>query len=105
MGMNVITLRKWHRNGGIVLAPFLLLQSISGVFLSFGLHRRLGRLLQEHAPPPVEGAWNLLMAKLHFGPEALGYVYHSLLVSGIIWVLGSGGLLWLNQKRRAPKVD
>lgn len=98
--MNLKNLRKWHWRGAFALAPFLLLQAFSGIFLSFGLYGRLASLLEEHAPPPIEDAWTLLMARLHLGPRLPGSVYHSLLFLGVLWVIFSGVLIWTERRRR-----
>lgn len=92
-------LRRWHRRGALALAPFLLLQAFSGVFLSFGLYRRLASLLEKHAPPPMEGAWTFFMARLHIGPGVFGTAYHALLFLGVTWVICSGVLMWANRRR------
>ncbi len=101
--MNPRTLRTWHRNIAIALAPFLLLQVLSGLFLSFGFYRRIGDLIEKQAPPPVTGAWNLLMAKLHYGPGLIGYVYHSLLSLAALWIIVSGVWIWFGLKQRQRK--
>lgn len=98
--MNPRSFRLWHRRVAIVLAPFLLLQSLSGLFLSFGLYGRITDLIQKQAPPPVTGTWNLLMAKLHYGPGMIGYIYHSLLFCAGLWVILSGFWIWIDLRRR-----
>lgn len=49
--MNELDLRKWHRNIGILLAPLLILQAISGVNLSvdwlLGYYMRVGETIRE----------------------------------------------------------
>ena len=47
--MNEPTIRKWHRYIAVGIAPLVLLQVLSGLFLSFewlyGLHTAAGQLL------------------------------------------------------------
>lgn len=86
------TLRVWHRRVGLVLAPFLLLQGLSGLILTYGVFVRVGSKLDDEAPP-LRTAWNLLMAKTHFGPGLFGWIYHSIIGIGLLWLIGSG--VWM----------
>ena len=98
--MNQRGLRRWHRLAGIVLAPFLLLQAVSGLILTYGIFTRVAGVLAADAPPPVRTAWNLLMAKMHFGPGLIGWIYHSVIGLGLVWMIGSGLWIWFDLRRR-----
>lgn len=60
---------KWHRNVGIVLAPLLVLQAISGVFLSadwlLGYHQHVGEAIREI--PPLIWLWDKILVEIHYG--------------------------------------
>ncbi len=90
--MKNMTLRRWHRRIGLALAPFLLLQAFSGLILTYGVFMRVGSVLEDEAPP-LRSAWNLLMAKTHFGPGLIGWIYHSVIGIGLLWLIGSG--VWM----------
>ncbi len=98
--MNQHGMRRWHRLAGVVLAPFLLLQAVSGLVLSYGIFTRVAGALAAEAPRPVRTAWNLLMVKMHFGSGLIGWIYHSLIGLGLIWMIASGLWIWFDLKRR-----
>ncbi len=95
-------LNKAHRYVGIIIAPFMIIQVLSGLFLDFGLFRRgegggVGGATVERA------GWDLFLVKTHFGPGVLNDAYHILLACGIIWMACSGWLLYLRIKRLRRK--
>ncbi|HKL25318.1 MAG TPA: hypothetical protein VJ910_03730 [Desulfuromonadales bacterium] len=98
--MKQLDLRRWHRRAGILLAPFLLLQALSGLVLSYGVYSQVATSLAGEAPQPVRSAWNLLMAKTHYGPGLAGWMYHSLVGLGLLWLIGSGLWIWVDLRRR-----
>ncbi len=90
-------LNKAHRYVGIIIAPFMVIQVLSGLFLDFGLFRK-------GAPTPGGAAqarvgWDLFLVKAHFGPGVLSDTYHVLLACGIAWMACSGWLLYLRIRR------
>jgi hypothetical protein len=95
------TLRKWHRYAGAGLAPLVLLQAVSGLFLSFewlyGLHTAAGQLLPE--AQPLVRFWDWVAIGIHYGGGRLGGLYHGLLGLGLVWLATSG--LWIYLKVRA----
>ena len=97
------TLRKLHRYIGVTLAPLILLQAISGMFLSFewlsGFHTAAGKLMPE--APPVVQFWDWVFVGIHYGGGFLGALFHALLGLGLI-VLASSGL-WIFLKIRARR--
>jgi uncharacterized iron-regulated membrane protein len=88
-------LNRLHRYVGISMAPFLLLQTLSGLFLDFGLFRRG----QEEPQPAARGWWDLFLVKLHFAPGLVSDAYHLLLGAAIFWMAISGWLLYLRIRR------
>ena len=95
------TLRKWHRNIGACIAPLVLIQALSGLFLSFewlaGLHIMAGRLLAEASP--LVRFWDWVAVGVHYGGGKVGALYHALLGLGLIWLASSG--LWIFFRMRA----
>ncbi|MDW7711259.1 MAG: hypothetical protein SCH98_12380 [Deferrisomatales bacterium] len=102
--MSEIRLRSIHRWLGVVLLPFLFLQTLSGVLLSVGLYRRMRRALVEAVPGPVEEpvatVYDTLLAAMHYGSGPAGYIYHVALGLGMFLLLGSGGWIWVRRLSR-----
>jgi uncharacterized iron-regulated membrane protein len=92
-------LNRVHRYVGIVVAPFLVVQTLSGLLLSFGLFRRSGSVLTDRGLPLVYQGFERLLAKAHFGPGTVDDLYHLLLGIGTVWMAFSGWLLYLRGRR------
>jgi len=98
-------LRTWHRRLGIALAPFLLLQTLSGFLFHARLYRDLRSTIEVPLPGRVEARaltdFEVLMATVHFGNGPAGYAYHVTLsvVIGLLIVTGAS-LWWRRRKRR-----
>jgi uncharacterized iron-regulated membrane protein len=90
-------LNKAHRYVGITIAPFMVIQVLSGLFLDFGLFRR-GTSIPGDAAKSRAG-WDIFLVKAHFGPGLLSDAYHIVLACGIVWMACSGCLLFLRIKR------
>jgi len=77
--MKELDLRKWHRNVGIVLAPLLVLQAISGVFLSadwlLGYHQRAGEVIRANVPSLI-WLWDKILLEIHYGLGIPGAIEH-----------------------------
>ena len=88
-------LRKLHRYSGIILAPLVLLQAVSGLFLSLewmaGLHTSAGEILPEAAP--IVKFWDWIFIGIHYGGGFSGALYHFLVGIGMVWLAVSG--LWI----------
>ncbi len=97
--MKKIRLNTMHRYVGIVTAPFLVLQTVSGLLLDFGLFRREGGGPGGGGYQESWGVWDKFLVKAHFGPSLIGDAYHLLLGVGIIWMAASGWLLYLRLRR------
>ncbi len=96
-------LNKAHRYVGIIIAPFMVIQVLSGLFLDFGLFRR--ELSTSASAAAKRAGWDLLLVKAHFGPGVLSDTYHILLACGITWMACSGWFLFLRMRRlRRQKV-
>ncbi len=92
--MKEIILRKLHRSVGIVVAPFMIVQAVSGLMLGFGLFRRPG------AGSVRPGSLDDILVTIHFKAGQLGDIYHILLGVGIAWMALTGWLIYLRVKRR-----
>ena len=95
--MRAPPLNKLHRLVGIVIAPFVVVQALSGLFLDFGVFRRGVPLVGDETG--ARGWWELALMKTHFGPGLLNDAYHILLACGIVWMACSGWLLYLRIRR------
>ena len=99
-------LRKVHRLTGIVIAPFIILQALSGILLSvdwlLGIHRRAGDGIKENIPPLLR-LWDMILVEIHYGPGVGGAFYHILLGIGAVWVAVSGFMIFLKIRARQTK--
>jgi len=97
--MKELRLNTLHRYVGIVIAPCLVIQTLSGLLLGFGLYRDGGSLQIGKRFIESPGVWNELLVKAHFGPGLLSDVYHLLLGAGASWMAVTGWLLFLRLRR------
>jgi hypothetical protein len=88
--MNEAYLRKWHRRMGIVLAFFILLQTMSGLVLN----------LEDLFDIAALTGWSKV---LHRGGGDWGTVYRSLLGLGLVGMAVSGSLIFYKIGQRARK--
>jgi len=99
-------LRKLHRTVGVVIAPLLILQAFSGIFLSIdwllGFHRRIGETIKENIPPLIR-LWDMILVNIHYGLGVGGAFYHVLLGIGAVWVAVSGFMLFLKIRSRQKR--
>lgn len=102
--MNQQSLRRWHRCIGIAIAPFLLLQGVSGLILTYGVYTRVASMLTGQADEQARTAWNMLVAKTHFGPGLGGWIYHSLVGLGLIWMIASGIWIWFAVRKKKAEM-
>ena len=95
--------RKWHRIVGVVIVPLLILQSLSGIFLSvdwlLGIHARAGETIKETIPSSVR-LWDMIMVVIHYGTGVGGVYYHILLGIAAVWVAASGFMIFLKIRAR-----
>ncbi len=96
-------IRKWHRRMAMVIAPLLLAQAVSGIFLSvdwlLGFHQRIGETIMEKIPPLIR-FWDMILVEIHYGLGVGGTFYHILLGFGAIGVIVSGSLIFLKIRDR-----
>ena len=96
-------LRVLHRRAGVVLAPLLVLQALSGVLLSvdwlLGIHRRVGESVGK-AAPALARLWDAALVEIHYGTGVGGAVYHILLGIAVVGVAASGFVIFLRVRAR-----
>ncbi len=92
--MDEPTLRKWHRRVGVGIGALVLLQAVSGLFLSvewlLGFHARVGALIDASRVPESLKIWDWLFVNVHYGGGPLGAMYHTALALGLIWLVITG---------------
>jgi uncharacterized iron-regulated membrane protein len=101
--MKEVALRKWHRRLGIVVAPLLVLQAISGMILSIdwllGIHQRIGEAIPDDIPqsgiPQLALLWNRVFVTIHYGFDVGGSLYHVALGIATIAIIASGFMIYL----------
>ena len=99
-------LRKVHRLTGIVIAPFIILQALSGILLSvdwlLGIHRRAGEAIKENLPPLLR-LWDMILVDIHYGMGVGGALYHIMLGVAAIGVATSGLMIFWKIRARQKK--
>jgi hypothetical protein len=101
-----LELRKFHRLAGAVLAPFIILQAVSGVLLSIdwllGVHQRIGETFRTDVPAFMR-IWDMFLVEIHYGIGKIGAVYHIVLGIGIVFTVVSGLIIFLRIRKRTLK--
>lgn len=97
--MKGIYLNKLHRYVGITLAPFIVIQTMSGLLLKFGLFRRGGAGIGGVEAVPAAGVFDPFLVKAHFGPGIVNDIYHILMALAIVWMAVTGWMLFLRIRR------
>jgi len=102
-------LRKWHRLIGTALALFIIIQAATGLILS------LGQITGEHIHNHGNGAAlpghddestvfsNRALKSLHHGGANIGMVYRLLVGAGMLWMAGSGVMIFFKVLGRKKK--
>ncbi len=105
--MKELNLRKWHRNLGIVLAFFIILQAGSGLLLSLGdietphSHEQPSSTAGPGHHEEGNTMWGDLLAFMHHGGGAVGIAYRLLLGLGLLGLTISGGMIFIKVRARA----
>jgi uncharacterized iron-regulated membrane protein len=100
--MKGIQFNKLHRYVGITLAPFLVIQALSGILLKFGLFSRGGGGGMGGVLSP-EGSFDRLLIEVHFGP-GMAEIYHLLVALAILWMAVSGWLLFMRIRKAQRRI-
>jgi uncharacterized iron-regulated membrane protein len=100
-------LRKWHRNLGIILAFFIILQAVTGLLITIketGVpHSHAGKtpVIIDEAPDELEPAvFQSALAVVHHGGGSAGTLYRIILSIGIMGMAFSGILIYLKIRTR-----
>jgi uncharacterized iron-regulated membrane protein len=93
--MKAIYLNKMHRYVGICIAPFIVIQTFSGLLLDFGFFRRSRSGLDVEVASHARNVADSLLVRIHFGPGLLNDCYHLLLGLGVLWMAVTGWMLYL----------
>ena len=97
--MKGIQLNKLHRYAGIAIAPFLVVQALTGLLLNFSPFRQAVSAQAGGDPPAAPRPWVAISIKAHLGPGLISDCYHLLLGAGIVWMAVSGWILFLRGRR------
>ena len=104
-GLKEVTLRKWHRNTGIVLALLIAIQAFSGGVIAFqGLlsaHHEIRAFLDEREVHTLHRFWDYVGINIHYGGSTLGTIYHAALVLGLLWLVISGVMMYFRAQKRS----
>lgn len=101
--MKELFIRKWHRRLGMVVAPLLALQAISGMILSIdwllGIHQRIGEFLpngtSQPSIPQLALLWDRIFVTIHYGFDVGGAIYHAALGIATVVIAISGFMMYL----------
>ncbi len=107
--MKEANLRKWHRNLGILIALFIMIQTGSGFIISLGQlsvpHSHADQTTHEsnHNGGEAPSFWNESLTFLHHGGGAMGTIYRLLLGVGMMAMAVSGSMIFFRIRARARK--
>jgi uncharacterized iron-regulated membrane protein len=103
---NEVKIRRWHRVVGVIIAPLLFAQAISGLVIAFevllGIHGDVAKLIGQETGN-LQRAWDFIFLEIHYGGGFWGNIYHSVLVLGTIWMIISGITIFERVRRRQKK--
>ncbi|MHB8765658.1 MAG: PAS domain-containing protein [Deferrisomatales bacterium] len=98
------TIRKIHRYIGVVAAPLVVVQAVSGLVLGrdvlFRLQGRVHEQVLERHFPALAEFWNYLLLGIHYGGGAVGRAYHLALVAALLTLVVTGGLVFIKVEAR-----
>lgn len=102
--MKVITLRKWHRRIGVILAPMVILQVVTGITLStpviYNAQEQVHSTLVEKKMSSLSQFWKFLFVDGHTGGGIFGMWYTVLIGCGLVFIVLSGTLIFLAIRQR-----
>ena len=101
-----VKIRRWHRVVGVIIAPLLFAQAMSGLVIAFevlvGIHSDVAKLIRQETGT-LQRAWDFIFLEIHYGGGFWGSIYHSVLVLGTIWMIISGIIIFERVRRRQKK--
>lgn len=102
-------LRKWHRNLGIVLALFIILQTGSGLLITLSAsgtpvsYAHNEPVVHAEAHEDGKPIWKTSISFLHHGAGVVGDVYRILLGIGMLGMALSGVMIFFKIRVRTGK--
>lgn len=109
MPMKEVNLRKWHRNLGIAMALFIILQAGSGFLISLSQlsvpHSHAGQATHgsSHSGEEERSFWNEDLGLLHHGGGTTGTIYRLVLGIGMMAMAVSGSMIFFRIRARTRK--
>jgi hypothetical protein len=107
--MKESVLRRWHRNLGILLALFIILQAGTGFLISLGEFSALHSNGHEdthassHGNNEGESLWHEGLEFIHHGAGTAGSLYRILIGIGLLWMAVSGTIIFFKIRTRSKK--
>ncbi len=107
--MKEVNLRKWHRNLGIAMALFIILQAGSGFLISLSQlsvpHSHAGQATHgsSHSGEEERSFWNEDLGLLHHGGGTTGTIYRLVLGIGMMAMAVSGSMIFFRIRARTRK--
>jgi hypothetical protein len=101
------TLRRIHRITGAFLAPLIVLQAVSGLFISFNVafnfHHDVSAFLDAHEVHALHHAWDYLFMNIHYSGNWVGTTLHAAVGGGLVLVTWTGAAIFIRRVRRTRK--
>jgi uncharacterized iron-regulated membrane protein len=103
---NEVKIRRWHRIVGVIIAPLLFIQAVSGLVIAFevllGIHSDVAKLIRQETGT-LQRAWDFIFLEIHYGGGLWGNIYHSAIGLGTTWMIISGIIIFERVRRRQKK--
>ncbi len=102
-------LRTWHRNLGIILSLFIILQAGSGLLISLSetgvphTHANSESVVQANTHGEGNSKWTASIEFIHHGAGVVGVVYRILLGIGMLGMAISGSMIFFKVRARSKK--
>jgi hypothetical protein len=102
-------LRAWHRNLGIILSLFIILQTGTGLIISLSeagvphSHANSESVVQANTHGEGESKWSSSIGFIHHGAGVVGVIYRILLGIGTLGMAISGSMIFFKVRARSKK--
>jgi hypothetical protein len=102
-------LRAWHRNLGIILSLFIILQTVTDLLISLSeagvphTHANSESVVQANTHGEVKSKWSASIAFIHHGAGAIGMFYRILLGIGMLGMAVSGSMIFFKVRAHSKK--
>jgi hypothetical protein len=71
------------------------------VFL--GIHKDIADVLDKQESHALHHAWEYMLLDIHYGGGYWGNLYHLAIVTGLVWLVLSGALIFIKIAKRERK--